>query len=80
MNTTATSPAVFALLLLSLNGCISPPYADTAQWGYYTMEPLRQNPPPKRAGNCRKRGCYNHRLIFNPADKAPSATDLHRGW
>ncbi|EJN39396.1 hypothetical protein PMI38_01092 [Pseudomonas sp. GM84] len=76
----ATTPAIFTLLLLPLYGCSTPSTGSTGEWEVSTIEPIPKKSPPKRAGKCRKRGCDNHRLIFNPAEKPPSATDLHRDW
>nr|WP_245362644.1 hypothetical protein [Pseudomonas sp. BP8] len=29
---------------------------------------------------CRKRGCDNHKLFFNPGTPEPSVNTIHRGW
>ncbi len=36
--------------------------------------PLRTESP------CRKRGCDNDKLFFNPGKTEPSVTTIHRGW
>lgn len=36
--------------------------------------PLRTERP------CRKRGCDNDKLFFNPATPEPSVNTIHRGW
>ncbi len=35
---------------------------------------------PQATEPCRRRGCDNHKLFFNPAKPEPDATTLHRGW
>ncbi|WP_119137822.1 hypothetical protein [Pseudomonas reidholzensis] len=36
--------------------------------------PLRAETP------CRKRGCDNDKLFFNPGTPEPSVNSIHRGW
>jgi hypothetical protein len=36
--------------------------------------PLRTESP------CRKRGCDNDKLFFNPGKSEPSVNTIHRGW
>ncbi|QVM91144.1 hypothetical protein JYG34_24600 [Pseudomonas entomophila] len=31
-------------------------------------------------GSCRKRGCDNGKLFFNPGKPEPSINSIHRGW
>lgn len=31
-------------------------------------------------GSCRKRGCDNGKLFFDPGESEPSVLDIHRGW
>lgn len=72
-------------LALALTGC-APNSANapkTASLGWETpgMQlggdrglPLQAEAP------CRRRGCDNHKLFFNPAEPEPSVNSIHRGW
>ncbi|MDH0730537.1 hypothetical protein N5F23_11655 [Pseudomonas sichuanensis] len=76
----------FALLTvaLALTGCASstPPAKPTPlDWNMPGMQlggdrglPLHVDSP------CRKRGCDNDKLFFNPGKTEPSVTTIHRGW
>ena len=81
-----TQAKPFALLSLSLalTGCTSDTYspkASSLDWETPGMQfggdrglPLRVDTP------CRKRGCGNDKLFFNPATPEPSVNSIHRGW
>lgn len=76
----------FALLTaaLALAGCASstPPAKPTPLgWDMPGMQlggdrglPLHADTP------CRKRGCDNDKLFFNPGKTEPSVNTIHRGW
>lgn len=76
----------FALLALTLTlaGCSgSRPPAEHNELGWNTpgMQLGGDNGLPLRVQSpCRKRGCDNDKLFFNPGKTEPSANTLHRGW
>lgn len=71
-------------LALALAGCASNTYSpktSSLDWDMPGMQlggdrglPLRAETP------CRKRGCDNDKLFFNPAQAEPSVNSIHRGW
>ncbi|MFK3771654.1 hypothetical protein [Pseudomonas sp. NPDC089406] len=77
----------FALLTVALvmTGCASPaPTAKptTLDWNTPGMQlggdrglPLHATESP-----CRKRGCDNDKLFFNPGKTEPGVNTIHRGW
>ncbi len=80
-----TTPLTFLALALALGGCTpnsaSTPKTANLDWETPAMQlggdrglPLQADAP------CRKRGCDNHKLFFNPAEPEPNVTSIHRGW
>lgn len=81
---TQAKPLALFTLALALTGCAGSTYSpNTPSLGWETpgMQlggdrglPLRADTP------CRKRGCDNDKLFFNPATPEPSVNSIHRGW
>lgn len=75
-------PLALLSLLLLLAGCSSPPtHATSPDWDLPAMQlggdrglPLQTHSP------CKKRGCDNHKLFFNPGQSEPGVNAMHRGW
>ncbi|MDH0301223.1 MULTISPECIES: hypothetical protein [unclassified Pseudomonas] len=77
----------FALLTvaLALTGCASnlPSSKPTPlDWNMPGMQlgGDRGLPLHNADGSCRKRGCDNGKLFFNPGQPEPSVNTIHRGW
>lgn len=71
---------LFALLLTA---CAAPaPHnpGTSADWPVPTMQLGDKRGLPQGFEPCRKRGCDNNKLFFNPAQPEPSPNTLHRGW
>ncbi|EKT4522342.1 hypothetical protein QEM13_001568 [Pseudomonas putida] len=81
---TQAKPLALFTLALALTACAGNTYSpNTPSLGWETpgMQlggdrglPLRVDTP------CRKRGCDNDKLFFNPATPEPSVNSIHRGW
>lgn len=79
-----TKPFALLCCALALAGCNSSSYSSkppSLGWDMPGMQlggdrglPLHAETP------CRKRGCDNDKLFFNPAQAGPSANNIHRGW
>lgn len=79
-----TKPFALLCCALALAGCASSthsPKTSSLDWDMPGMQlggdrglPLRAQTP------CRKRGCDNDKLFFNPAQAEPSVNSIHRGW
>lgn len=68
---TQAKPLALLSLALALAGCANDTYSPKR--GDRGL-PLRVDTP------CRKRGCDNDKLFFNPATPEPSVNSIHRGW
>lgn len=77
---------IIALLTLPLilTACTSStpnPHNGNLDWNIPGMQLGGDHGLPLRAETpCRKRGCDNHKLFFNPATPEPSVNTIHRGW
>nr|WP_217433386.1 MULTISPECIES: hypothetical protein [Pseudomonas] len=77
-----------ALLTLSLaltacsNGSgTTPQHTSNLDWNTPGMQLGGDNGLPLRVESpCRKRGCDNDKLFFNPAKTEPNVNTIHRGW
>ncbi len=65
------------VFLVTLSACSTPPsYPEREEpW----VEVVRQKPAAHR-GPCKRRGCDNHRLIFDPGRPEPDGRAMHRDW
>ncbi|AXQ50137.1 MAG TPA: hypothetical protein DGQ94_03915 [Pseudomonas sp.] len=85
-NVSHITTSLFALmgLTVTLTGCMSghqPAEHNGLDWNTPGMQLGGDNGLPLRAESpCRKRGCDNDKLFFNPGKTEPSVTTLHRGW
>ena len=71
--------------LLAMTGCANDfPASKPAplDWNMPGMQlgGDRGLPLHKADGSCRKRGCDNSKLIFNPGKMEPDVNSMHRGW
>lgn len=80
---TSIKPFAALTFALALAGCASTPTPQqpSLDWSMPGMQlggdrglPLRSETP------CRKRGCDNDKLFFNPGQPEPSVNTIHRGW
>ncbi len=77
---------LFALLAsaLTLSACTSSApthHHGNLDWNTPGMQLGGDNGLPLRGETpCRKRGCDNHKLFFNPGKTEPSVNTIHRGW
>lgn len=81
---TQTKPLALLTLALALTGCASstaPHSTSSLGWNHPAMQLGGDNGLPLRTESpCRKRGCDNDKLFFNPGKTEPSVTTIHRGW
>ncbi|MDM3886194.1 hypothetical protein QSV36_11415 [Pseudomonas sp. BCRC 81390] len=81
---TQTKPLALLFLTLALTACASstPPQPHSSlDWNHPGMQLGGDNGLPLRTESpCRKRGCDNDKLFFNPGKTEPSVTTIHRGW
>ena len=79
-----TRAKLLALLTFALTGCAggtSPNPSSNLDWNPPGMQLGGDNGLPLRTESpCRKRGCDNDKLFFNPGKSEPSVTTMHRGW
>ncbi|MFK5732706.1 hypothetical protein KW869_04145 [Pseudomonas urmiensis] len=77
-------PLALLSFALALGGCANnTPTPKTTDLGWNTpgMQLGGDHGLPLRAETpCRKRGCDNDKLFFNPATPEPSVNTIHRGW
>jgi len=77
-------PLALLSFALALTACASDPaphHTSTLDWNTPGMQLGGDNGLPLRVESpCRKRGCDNDKLFFNPGKSEPSVTTLHRGW
>ncbi|RCL27481.1 hypothetical protein C6A77_09375 [Pseudomonas sp. AFG_SD02_1510_Pfu_092] len=81
---TQAKPLALLTLTLALTGCASgtaPHSPSSLGWNHPAMRLGGDNGLPLRTESpCRKRGCDNDKLFFNPGKTEPSVTTIHRGW
>ena len=81
---TQTKPLALLCLTLALTACASstpPQPRSSLGWNHPGMQLGGDNGLPLRSESpCRKRGCDNDKLFFNPGKTEPSVTTIHRGW
>ncbi|MGY4524638.1 hypothetical protein [Pseudomonas sp. UBA4617] len=81
---TQTKPLALLCLTLALSACASstpPQPRSSLGWNHPGMQLGGDNGLPLRTESpCRKRGCDNDKLFFNPGKTEPSVTTIHRGW
>ncbi|WP_406820627.1 hypothetical protein ACJA3S_01330 [Pseudomonas sp. KnCO4] len=81
---TQTKPLALLCLTLALTACASstpPQPRSSLDWNHPGMQLGGDNGLPLRTESpCRKRGCDNDKLFFNPGKTEPSVTTIHRGW
>ncbi len=81
---TQAKPLALLAFALALTACASGPShpaPGNLGWNHPGMQLGGDRGLPLRADNtCRKRGCDNDKLFFNPGKTEPSVTTLHRGW
>ena len=69
---------------LALAACASgnpAPHGSNLDWNTPGMQLGGDNGLPIRHESpCRKRGCDNDKLFFNPGKTEPSVNTIHRGW
>jgi hypothetical protein len=72
----------FALALTGCAGGTSPHPNSNLGWNHPGMQlgGDRGLPLHNADGSCRKRGCDNGKLFFNPGQPEPSVNSIHRGW
>ena len=80
-----TKPFALLCCALALAGCAGntsqSPKAPSLGWDMPGMQLGGDRGLPVRADTpCRKRGCDNDKLFFNPAQTEPNVTSIHRGW
>ncbi|NIE77012.1 hypothetical protein F3J44_08035 [Pantoea sp. Tr-811] len=63
--------------LLTLSACSTLPSYPT--WEEPSVEVVRQQPAVHQVP-CKRRGCDNHRLIFDPSRPEPNGRAMHRDW
>jgi hypothetical protein len=71
-------------LTLALTACAtgpSPHPSSKLGWNHPGMQLGGDNGLPLRTESpCRKRGCDNDKLFFNPGKTEPNVNTIHRGW
>ncbi|MNG96450.1 hypothetical protein D3C79_555170 [compost metagenome] len=81
---TQAKPLALLALALSLTACASGTPSHPARnldWNTPGMQLGGDNGLPLRTESpCRKRGCDNHKLFFNPGKTEPGVNTIHRGW
>ena len=81
---TQAKPLALLTLALALTGCANgtaPHTTSSLGWNHPGMQLGGDNGLPLRTESpCRKRGCDNDKLFFNPGKTEPSVTTIHRGW
>ena len=81
---TRAKPLALLTLALALTGCAggtSPHPNSNLGWNHPGMQLGGDNGLPLRTESpCRKRGCDNDKLFFNPGKSEPSVSTIHRGW
>ncbi|AYG47424.1 hypothetical protein DV532_01425 [Pseudomonas sp. Leaf58] len=81
---TRAKPLALLTFALALTGCAggtTPHPASNLGWNHPGMQLGGDNGLPLRADSpCRKRGCDNDKLFFNPGKTEPNVTTIHRGW
>jgi len=81
---TRAKPLALLTLALTLTGCASgtsPHPKSNLGWNHPGMQLGGDNGLPLRTESpCRKRGCDNHKLFFNPGKSEPNVNTIHRGW
>ncbi|MFJ4157721.1 hypothetical protein ACIPZF_23355 [Pseudomonas sp. NPDC089752] len=83
---THTKPLGLLACALTLTACASgTPSQQTSNldWNTPGMQLGGDNGLPLRVQSqtpCRKRGCDNHKLFFNPGKTEPNVNTIHRGW
>ena len=71
--------AASSCLMISLSACSN--VASFPKWEEPTVEITRQSSlPHRKPGFCKRKGCDNHRLFFDPSRPETKATQMHRGW
>ncbi len=69
-------PLTLLAALITLPGCGTPSHPTHSAWDT-PLQPL----PVQPTTHCTKRGCHEHKpMIFDPTQREPDATTLHRGW
>ena len=81
---TLSKPLALLAFALALTACTSGPShhkSSNLGWNHPGMQLGGDNGLPLRAETpCRKRGCDNDKLVFNPAKTEPNINTIHRGW
>ncbi|MFJ4393597.1 hypothetical protein [Pseudomonas sp. NPDC089396] len=82
---THAKPLILLACTLALGACASgptKPHGSNLDWNTPGMQLGGDNGLPLRAveSPCRKRGCDNDKLFFNPAKTEPNVNTIHRGW
>ncbi|MFA7901270.1 hypothetical protein ACEODG_27735 [Pseudomonas aeruginosa] len=79
---TQAKPLALLAFALALTACApSHPAPGNLGWNHPGMQLGGDRGLPLRADHtCRKRGCDNDKLFFNPGKTEPSVTTIHRGW
>ncbi|MHC6223508.1 hypothetical protein ACYU03_01750 [Pseudomonas sp. X10] len=77
-----SNPLTLLTFALLLAGCSNAPTQHTSpDWEVPSMELGGDRGLPLHPqGPCKKRGCDNHKLFFNPGQPEPSVNSIHRGW
>lgn len=77
-------PFALLTLALALTGCASsapPAQPASLDWNTPGMQLGGDRGLPLHADSpCRKRGCDNDKLFFNPGKSEPGINTIHRGW
>ena len=81
---TYTKPLALLAFALTLGACSNSPVphpASNLDWNTPGMQLGGDNGLPLRVESpCRKRGCDNDKLFFNPGQTEPNVNTIHRGW
>jgi len=81
---TQAKPLALLTFALTLTACASSPepqHTSNLDWNTPGMQLGGDNGLPLRTESpCRKRGCDNHKLFFNPGKTEPNVNTIHRGW
>ena len=71
----------FALTLTACSNSPAPQPTSNLGWNTPAMQLGGDNGLPLRTESpCRKRGCDNDKLFFNPGKTEPNVNTIHRGW
>ena len=71
----------FALTLTACSNTPAPQPTSNLGWNTPPMQLGGDNGLPLRTESpCRKRGCDNDKLFFNPGKSEPNVNTIHRGW